>query len=128
MRWDYCSFGVALAPVPVVIPVFKVWKTLGNQKTGKRLPPVIRNGSLVSVPKGTYQGVWRVKSVKNTATGIQLAIDSVTAVATSENARGNARLPTLIRDGMKLLEPRYTGINLCPITSSTSPNRMPSSP
>ena len=122
------NFGVALTPVPTVISVFKVWKTLGNLRYGKRLPDIVRKESLISVPKGTYQGVWRVKSVKNTANGIQLAIDSVVAVDKSENARGNAILHTLIRDGMKVLEPHYTGINLCPTTSSTSPNRTPSSP
>ena len=118
------NFGVVLASKPMVIPVFKVWKTLGDQKTGKRLPPVIRNGSLISVPKGTYQGVWRVKSVKNNQTGIALDLVSpfaVAAVNKSPCARINAKLATMIRDGLKVLEPRYTGISLCPTTSSTSP-------
>ncbi len=119
------NFGVVLASKPMVIPVFKVWKTLGDQKRGNRLPPVIRNGSLISVPKGTYQGVWRVKSVKNNQTGIALDLVSpfaVAAVNKSPCARINAKLATMIRDGLKVLEPRYTGISLCPTTSSTSPS------
>ena len=124
------NFGVVLTSAPIVIPVFKVWKTLGGLKT-KDIPPVVRNGSLVSVPRGTYQGVWLVKSVKDTRGGIQLAIIAPFAVDASggrEVFRGNANLSTMIRDGMKVLEPRYTGISLCPTTSSTSPNRTRSSP
>ena len=122
------NFGVALTPTPTVIPVFKVWKTLGGMKEVDRLPAVVRNGCLISVPKGTYQGVWRVKSVKNNQSGIALdlvAPQAIAAVNKSAVARINAKLATMVRDGMKILEPRYTGINLCPTTSSTSPNPTP---
>ena len=125
------NFGVALAPEPVVVPVFKVWKTLGELKGNTGISPVIRNGSLISVPTGTYQGIWRVKSVKNNQSGIALdlvAPQAIAAVNKSAFARINARLSTMVRDGMKILEPRYTGISLCPTTSSTSPNPEPSSP
>lgn len=125
------NFGVALSPTPTVIPVFKVWKTLGGMKDGKRLPAIVRNGCLISVPKGTYQGVWRVKSVKNNQSGIALDLvvpQAIAPVNKSATSRINAKLSTMIRDGLKILEPRYTGISLCPTTSSISPNPAPSSP
>ena len=125
------NFGVALSPTPTVIPVFKVWKTLGKMKNGQRLPAIVRNGCLISVPKGTYQGVWRVKSVKNNQSGVALDLvvpQAIAPVNKSATSRINAKLSTMIRDGLKILEPRYTGISLCPTTSSTSPNQAPSSP
>lgn len=124
------NFGAVLAPVPTVIPVFKVWKTIGGL-TGKGRIPILRNGDIISVPKGTYKGVWRVKSVKNNDGGIALDIVvpyAIKAVSGSPCSRVNAALATMLRDGMKVLEPRYTGIRLCPTTSSTSPNPAPSSP
>lgn len=125
------NFGVALTPVPMVLPVFKVWKTLGNLRNGKRLPPMIRNKSLISVPNGTFKGVWRVESIKQTKRGIQLDIVVPFAVDASTGmtiGRVGASLSTMIRDGMTVLEPRYTGISLCPTTSLTSPNPAPLSP
>lgn len=124
------NFGAVLAPVPTVIPVFKVWKTIGGL-TGKGRIPILRNGDIISVPKGTYKGVWRVKSVKNNDGGIALDIVvpyAIKAVSGSPCSRVNAALATMLRDGMTVLEPRYTGIRLCPTTSSTSPNPAPSSP
>ena len=121
LRYDG-NFGVALLPKPVVIPVFKVWKKIGEMKDGKRLPAIVRNGCLISVPKGTYQGVWRVKSVKNNKSGIALDLVAPQAIAVANKsavARINATLATMVRDGMTILEPRYTGINLRPTTSST---------
>ena len=125
------NYGVALSPTPVVIPVFKVWKTLGEMKGRDGIPSVVRNGNLISVPRGTYQGVWRVKSVKNNQSGIALdlvAPFAIKVVNKSPCSRINAKLATMIRDGMRVLEPRYTGISLCPTTSSTSQSPAPSSP
>lgn len=121
------NFGAVLAPVPTVIPVFKVWKTLGTLSQ-KGNSPIVRWGSLISVPRGRYQGIWRVTSVKLSGKLNFIVPYVVDASATNICARENVLLTSLLRDGMTVLEPRYTGIRLCPTTSSTSPKPGPSSP
>ena len=99
------NYGVALDPKPTIIPFHKVWPRLERLKlaNGGKRPRVIRNGQLISVPRGTFQGIWKVFSVKNNREGIALDIGRPDVVRLLNKTLGhkiNVRLATLTRDGL----------------------------
>ena len=115
------NFGVALTNPPRVLRFHKVWGTLASIGGGK-IPEVIRKGNLISVKDGNFKGVWCVASVKDNRGGIALDLRRPFAVKTLNKvdfAKINVRLSTLMINGLEVLKPRYTGVALCPITSST---------
>ncbi|MGN0848027.1 MAG: type II CRISPR RNA-guided endonuclease Cas9 [Kiritimatiellia bacterium] len=123
------NFGVALTNPPQVIRYHKVWGTLGKIGQG-RIPPVIRRGGLIRVAQGNYSGVWRVASVKDADQSISLDLldPSATKVANKVSyAKINVRLQTLVKNGLQIIKPSYTGMPKCPITSSTSQVKVQSS-
>lgn len=128
------NFGIVLTDPPRIVRHQKVWGNLAELKNGNggRLPDIIRRGCLISVKDGSYKGTWRVASIKDVkASGIMLDILRPYAVKIANKvayAKINVTLPTLIKNGLVVIRPRYTGIALCPITSSTSPVKEPSSP
>ena len=109
------NYGVALDPEPTIIPYHKVWTRITDltaKNNGKR-PRILRNGQLISVPKGNFAGVWRVFSVKNNATGMALDIGRPDVVKLRNKTEGhkiNVRLATLLKDGVNLLKCPLTGI------------------
>lgn len=118
------NFGVALTePEPEVIVWHKVWPRLKQieKRTGKR-PVVLRNGMVLQVPDGTYRGIWRVMSVKNSATG--LALDMCKPDET-KSTRRNALLKSIIKDRAVIIRTRLTGDGICRITSSMSGAPLP---
>lgn len=117
------NFGVALDPTPVIIPFHKVWRRLQELKAanGGKLPRVVRNGQIIHVPKGKFQGVWRVFSAKNNASGIALDIGRPDVVRLKNKVDGhkiNVRLASLLRDGLRLIKAPLTGVSVCPSTLS----------
>ena len=123
------NYGVALVEEPVVIRHHHVWTQLAAlaQQNNGRIPKVLRRGDLIEVPSGGYAGVWRVASVKDNkgALAVDIIIPSATKVQNGVSfSKINVTLKTLIKNNLKILKPRYTGMPLCPTTSSTSQQTM----
>jgi len=114
------NFGVALDPQPAVIPFHKVWTRLQELKAamGGKLPRILRNGQIIQVRKGRYQGIWRVFSAKATLTLDLGTPDKVRLESKGEGQKREVQIKTLLRDGMVLMRTPLTGISVCPTTSS----------
>jgi hypothetical protein len=70
----------------------------------------LRNGHLIHVPKGRYQGTWRVFSSKATLT-LDLGVpDKVRLESKGEGQKREVQLRTLLRDGMTILDTPLTGV------------------
>lgn len=115
------NFGVALDPVPEVIPFHNVWRRIGDikKKNGGNMPRIIRNGMIIHVEKGTYAGTWRVCSVKDAAAKIMLDIALADMVKLQNKTPGikiNAGLSSLLAGGLTILPLKYTGAPSCPTT------------
>jgi hypothetical protein len=106
------NFGVALDPQPGIIPFHKVWTRLQERKktNGGKMPRVLRNGQLISVPSGRYKGVWRVFSAKATLTLDLGAPDIVRLESRGDRQKREVQLKTLLKDGMTVLTTPLTGI------------------
>ena len=111
------NFGVALDPQPVVIPFHKVWVRLQELKNinGGKPPRVLRNGQLIQFASKGKIEIWKVFSIKNTARGIMLDIGQPDEIS---NSRNNNRLSSFIKGGVVIPKLTYTGIPVCPTTSS----------
>lgn len=109
------NFGVALDPAPpTIIPFHKVWSRLQRltRANGGKRPRVIRNGQIIVVPRGTYAGTWRVFSVKNNKDGVALNMgypDVVRLLNKTPGHKINARLATLLNDGLQIPQAPLTG-------------------
>jgi hypothetical protein len=114
------NFGVALDPHPMVIPFHKVWTRLQEirETNGGKMPRVLRTGQIVRVPKGRYQGIWRIFSAKASLTLDLGAPDKVRLESTGEGQKREVRIKTLLTDGMVLLKTPLTGVAACLTTSS----------
>ena len=124
------NFGVAIldhAPESeekfVVIPWHRVWHRLEDlrARNGGKRPRVIRNGMLIQIHSGTYQGLWRVISAKDTRAygkAIDLAMPDGLALE-----RGNAPLEKLLADGFDLRDSDLTGVPALNITYAVKRTR-----
>jgi CRISPR-associated endonuclease Csn1 len=115
------NFGVAMTtPEPVIIPFHKVWPRLSKLKetNGGKIPVVLRIGQIIQVPKGRYQGIWRVFSAKASMTLDLGTPDKVRLESKGEGQKREVQIKTLIKDGMILSKTPLTGIAVCPTTSS----------
>lgn len=130
------NFGVALDPVPQVIPFHKVWHRIGAIKkmNGGSMPRIIRKGQIIEVKGGSHVGVWRVCSVKNNAAGIALDIALPDFLRPAKKIEGcckngiNILLKSLLASGLIVHENTLVGVASCPTTSSTSAVRPAQSP
>ena len=111
------NYGVALDPNPEVIPNVSVYKTLQRLRAsneGKHVR-VIRPGQLVAVTKHNNpkrNGVWRVASVKNEASGIKLSLQIPVSAVSADNTHSanwrNVSLASLLKCGLIVLNMDYT--------------------
>ena len=106
------NFGLALDPVPQIIPFHKVHVRLRDLKiqNGGKWPRVLRNGMIIQVSAGRYSGIWRVFSVKASLT---IDIGSADKVALASSGLGQKRevlVKTLLRDGLAVVDAGYTGV------------------
>jgi CRISPR-associated endonuclease Csn1 len=117
------NFGVALDPEPIIIPFLKVgvqiYKGLNGQRSfikrnGGKMPRILRSGQLVSMPKGTHKGDWRVFSIKNNANGVSLSLGERDALACDESKQ-NVLVRQLLKDGMTILDRSLTGVACSPV-------------
>ena len=101
------NFGLALDPEPQILPFHKVPVRLRElrEKNGGRPVRVLRNGMLIQVPRGKFEGVWKVFSLKNNATGIAVDIGRPDVVRLQNKTEGhkiNVLLTTLLKDGLAI--------------------------
>lgn len=109
------NYGVAIEPTPKVIPFHQVWHALGAvraENNGKKAR-VLRNGQIIKVEQGQFQGVWKVFSTKNNATGIMIDMGKLDVVRLKSKVEGhkiNVRLGTLLKDGLTIPKTCMTGL------------------
>lgn len=105
------NYGIALDPKPLLIPFHKVTETLSILKKANngQAPRVIRKGDLIRVAGGTWKGTWKVISTKHSdAYGVSVDLALSTHLA---KAKGNAKIPDMLEQGLEILSPPLTGIN-----------------
>ena len=112
------NWGCALDPESVVLPHFKVFPRLRElrERNGGKPVRVLRRGQQIEILSGKFKGVWVVVSIKDNASGIALdlnATDKIKVENKTSDSKINVVLSSLIRSGLKILKPRYTGTS-CP--------------
>lgn len=107
------NWGLLLDPVPKVVPWLQVREEIERARLAYGKPVRwLRNGELIRVGAGTYQGIWRVHSIKDNEQGIALDMaepDVCKLVNKQPFAKINARLSTILKSGLEVLRPRMTG-------------------
>jgi hypothetical protein len=103
------NYALALDPEPEIIPWHKVWHRIGEikKKNGGKMPRILRNGMLIQVSEGRYQGTWKIFSIKNNANGLCLALGKADDV---NYKKANVLLNTLLKNGMETCPGSYTGV------------------
>jgi CRISPR-associated endonuclease Csn1 len=105
------NFGITLGKRPHVITFHGVSKQLkkAKQDNGGQMPEIVRQGSIIVVKGGTWHGVWRVTSVKDSkAYGVSVDLEHPHLMGL---AKGNAKIPKMIEEGLQVLKPSLTGEN-----------------
>ena len=115
------NYGVVLMNEPIVIRHQRVWGTIAAIKdmNGGVMPKVLRKYDLININSGGYAGVWRVTSIKDNNDGTALTIvrpNSIKYTSGVSYAKDNVLLKSLMKNGLEVLKPRYTGIALCHTT------------
>lgn len=105
------NYGLALDPVPTIIPFHAVHKTLVALRESNHWKPVrvLRNGMLIRVKQGTWKGTWRITSLK-VSKAYGLSADLAKPDGT-KLTKGNAKVPQMMLDGLEILPLNYAG---CP--------------
>ena len=119
------NYGVALDPSPQIVPFHKVPTRLDeiSQKNSGKSTRVLRNGQLIRVKAGRFEGLWRIFSVKNAAGGVLLDLGFPDIVRLESKGFGMKRqviLAGLLKAGLDIVSRSLVGINACPTTSSAS--------
>jgi CRISPR-associated endonuclease Csn1 len=108
-------------PMMRILLWHKVWpqlKAIAEKENGGKWPGVLRNGNLISVPKGIYQGIWKVASVKANLTIDMMFPQKVTLESKGYGQKREVSVITLLDNGMTIMPHKLTGISACPTTSS----------
>ena len=106
------NYGVALDPEPRIIRYAKVWHCVQHiKKANKGTPPrILRNGNLIEIHRGRYEGIWRVCSIKDKIDGLKLnLVKHDTVEGTKKTAKENVSLNTLRENGLTILDINYCG-------------------
>ncbi len=106
------NYGIALANPPVVIPFHNVWQRMQElaKSNGGKFPNVLRRNQLVEVQTGRYKGIWRISIIADKAKFISVNLLPPIYGNNSKKEKDSVRLSTLIKDGIKILKERPTGI------------------
>jgi len=105
------NFGLSTGSPPRIIRHHEVPKQLSQlaRENSGRVPPILKIGSIIDVASGTWKGIWRITSIKETE-AYGLSVD-VATLDGCKLAKGNARILQMIEDGMKIIKPGLTGLN-----------------
>lgn len=105
------NFGVTLEDPRRIIPYFQVAKELLENRLN--VEKILRNGDLIRISgQGDFSGVWKVFSTKNASIGLLLDIGRPDVVRLQNKIKGhkiNVRLKSLMKEGLEILKPGYTG-------------------
>jgi len=117
------NYGLALDPVPVVIPFHDVQQRLVEIRAanGGKSIRTLRNGMLIRLAKSPvrsrqdYSGIWRITSIKNNRGAF--LIDMIRpGYVTAQNgvvwSGMNKTLGPLLECGLEILPRRYTGYSI----------------
>ena len=119
------NYGVVLGNTPRLIRHCFVWKQIARGEQ------ILRKLDLISVQTGRYRGIWRVAGLADNAkNGLVVELHrpmGIGRMSKSDYCKQNVILKTLIKDGLQIVGKSYTGVPICPITSSTSPAKELSS-
>ena len=115
------NYGVTLTQEPTVIRHQRVWGAIAALKdaNGGKMPQLLRRGDIIRIAAGGYAGVWRVASIKDNHNGISIDVIKPNAVKIASGvsyAKINVLVATLMKNGLEVLKPRYTGVALCHTT------------
>ena len=115
------NYGVALTQEPTVIRHQRVWGAIAALKdaNGGKMPQLLRRGDIIRIAAGGYAGIWRVASIKDNHNGISIDVIKPNAVKIASGvsyAKINVLVATLMKNGLEVLKPRYTGVALCHTT------------
>lgn len=99
------NYGMALEPTPTIIPFHKVWHRIQELKmvNDGKMPRILRNGCLIRIPRGRYEGTWRVFSIKAALTLDMARADKVKLESKGEGQKRDVLISTLIADGVQIL-------------------------
>jgi len=109
------NYGILLASPPQIIPWNRPFQKLKSLKDST----ILRKGSLISVPTGTYAGTWRISGITCRLSG-ELMVDLVhpsrveARVGKPQTGRENVLFSSLIRAGFRLIGNNLVG---CPTIS-----------
>lgn len=104
------NYGIALDPVPQIIPYFQVWKKIGEIKKRNNgiMPRILRNGMLIKIVKGKNLGIWKILSVMDVdRDGLTIKLSKVDQSEKSAQISVSA----LIKCGLVILDHTYCGIS-----------------
>lgn len=113
------NYGVALDPVPVVVPHVSVYKTLQQYRVQNAGRPVrvLKQGQNICLRQfkdAKRIGIWRVLSVKNGKNGITLDLQrpdcAMSPTLKSAATWREVQLKVLLQFGMSVLPQTYTGL------------------
>ncbi|MBR1921197.1 MAG: hypothetical protein IJ829_04225 [Kiritimatiellae bacterium] len=115
------NYGIALMSEPQLLRHHRVWGSIAQlkDKTGGKMPQILRRYDIIRIASGGYAGVWRVASVKDNESGIALTLVKPYALKYKSGvdySKDNVSLKTVMENGLSILKPRYTGVALCPTT------------
>jgi hypothetical protein len=102
------NFGIWLGDPPEVIPMLRSWQKIQELKLKDPKAPILRNGDLIEVAKGTYKGEWLVISIMyRSSRGVYLNLAPVDAVPSKHfkdfGGKKEAGLNTVQKDGITIL-------------------------
>ncbi|MEI6675135.1 MAG: type II CRISPR RNA-guided endonuclease Cas9 [Verrucomicrobiota bacterium] len=110
------NYGLALDPLPAIIPFHAVHKTLEalREKNHGKPVRVLRNGMLIRISnQGARNGIWRINSIKASLT-IDLSRASVCGQPSKgTNAWREVGVRGLLTKGVEILPINYTGYSEC---------------
>jgi len=103
------NYGLALDPEPTIIPFHNVHERVNNLRklNDGTIPRILRNGNLIHVGDGRYQGHWQIRSVKNNSGGlaVSLGFPHINKVY-----KQNVLVSSLLSAGITMLSPPLIGI------------------
>ena len=103
------NFGIMISPKLGLVPFHAVHAILSEVRNVADATeiPILRNGTCINVTKGTWKGMWRIISVKDSeAYGISVDLAKLDGLKLS---KGNARVSKMLEDGLEILPRCYTG-------------------
>lgn len=100
------NYGLWLGDPPEVIPNLRSWEKIKQLKINLGEVSIARLGDFIEVQQGTYKGVWRIISIKNTAKGLQLTFSPPDAVPSKDFAQFGGKVASvsaLLKNKIKIV-------------------------